>query len=435
MNNKFWTLFGTIAGLLLVALVTRNADVAWMALPFLAYLAIGILRSPTEETIRLKVTRQVELIAEASERQVEVTLKVSNLGPDVDRLCLVDRRQSGMRRFLGAPQHWTALRQGEETSFSYRFYTDRGLFTWKSIHIVASDPLGLIETHVDLPCEAAIQVQPELERFHSLAVRPQRTLHLAGSVPARLGGSGTDFWGIREYQPGDPLRRLDWHHMARRPGRRFTREFEQEEIAEIGLILDARYSTNVQVGDDSLFEHSVRAAASMAEVFLRQGNRVSLMVYGDPIVNVYPGYGKVQLNRILSTLTQVKTEVDGSLGGLEYLPVRMFSNRSIILIISSLVARDWKLFPRLRAFGYQVVLVSPDPIDFAQQVLPKDRTSRYAIRLTQIERQLEIKRISRLWIPVIDWQVSQPLLPRIQNALNYSHLQKNGYPHADHRFA
>ncbi len=369
------------------------------------------------------------------ERQVEVTLKVSNLGPDINRLYLADSRQTGMRRFLGSPQHWLALRQGEETSFTYRFYADRGQFTWKSIHAVASDPLGLIETHLDLPAEAGIQVQPEMERFHSLAVRPQRTLHLAGSVPARLGGGGTDFWGIREYQPGDPLRRRDWHHMASRPGKRITREFEQEEIAEIGLILDARHTTNVQVGDDSLFEHSTRATASLAEVFLRQGNRVSLMVYGDPIVNVYPGYGKVQLNRILTTLTQVKTEVDGSLGGLEYLPVRMFTNRSIILIISPLVARDWKLFPRLRAFGYQVVLVSPDPVDFARQMLPKDMPSRYAIRLTQIERQLEIKRITRLWIPVIDWQVSQPLLPLIQGALNYSHLQKNGYRHADHRFA
>jgi hypothetical protein len=60
MNSKFWTLFGMIAGLLLVALVTRNADAAWMTLPFLAYLAVGILRSPTKEAIRLKVTRSVE---------------------------------------------------------------------------------------------------------------------------------------------------------------------------------------------------------------------------------------------------------------------------------------------------------------------------------------------------------------------------------------
>lgn len=422
-------------GLLLTALVTLNADVAWMAMPFLAYLAVGVLCSPTLEAIRLKVTRSAEQVVEAGERRVAVTLRVSNHGQAIDRICLMDGQQNRIRRLYGNSKRVLALQPGEETTFAYSFRADRGQFTWKNIHTVVSDPLGLIETHLDFPAEASIQVQPELVRYRSLAVRPQRTLHLSGSVPARLGGSGTDFWGIREYQPGDPLRRLDWHHMARRPGQRYTREFEQEEIAEIGLILDARQTTDVQVGDDSLFEYSTRAAASLAEVFLRQGNRVSLMVYGDPIVRVYPGYGKVQLNRILNTLTRIRTEVDGSLGGLEYLPVSMFSSRSIILVISPLAARDWKLFPRLRAFGYQAVLISPDPVDFVQHSLPKDMPSRLSMRLSRIERLLELKRISRLWVPVIDWQVRQPLLPLVQSALNYSHLQQNRYGHADHALA
>jgi uncharacterized protein (DUF58 family) len=179
----------------------------------------------------------------------------------------------------------------------------------------------------------------------------------------------------------------------------------------------------MRVGEDSLFEHSVRAAASLAEVFIRQGNRVSLLVYGDPLISVYPGYGKGQLNQILSTLTRVTTEAGGSLGGLQYLPVRMFSSRSIILIISPLTIEDWRLFPRLRAYGYQVFLVSPDPVDFARQTIPDDEPSKLATRLSQVERRMEIQRITRMWIPVIDWKVNQPLPPLVRSALAYSHLQ------------
>jgi uncharacterized protein (DUF58 family) len=424
MNGKCLTLFVVTVGLLLAALLIRNADVAWMALPFLAYLAVGILRSPAAETIRLEGARSVEQCFEAGERHYQVTVKVRNHGAAIDRFFLMDEQQIGMRVSLGQARQSTALGPGEETSLSYSFQAYRGQFTWKSIHAVVSDPLGLIETHLEVPAEAAIQVQPELARFQSLPVRPLRTLHLSGSIPARLGGSGTDFWGIREYQPGDSLRRLDWQHAARHPGQKYSREFEQEEIAEIGLILDARQSTDIQVGEDSLFEHSTRAAASLAEVFLRQGNRLSLLVYGDPMISVYPGYGKVQLNRILNTLTQVRTEVGGSLGGLQFLPVHMFSSRSIILMISPLVVGDSYLFPRLRAYGYQVVVVSPDPVDFVQQMMPKDLPARLSIRLSQVERQLEIKKITRLWIPVIDWQISQPLLPLVRSALSYSHLQR-----------
>lgn len=423
MNAKFLILFGGVAGLLLLAVLTRNADVAWMALPFLAYLAVGVLQAPTTGALCLQATRAVEPVTEEGVRQIQVKVTVRNQGSAIDYLYLADQQQLGMRSILGHPQQWLALDAGEETTFTYHFKADRGEFRWESLHVVASDPLGLIQTHLQVPAEAVIHVPPEVARFRALPLHPQRTLHLSGSIPARLGGSGTNFWGIREYQPGDPLRRLDWHHAARHPGGKFTREFEQEEIAEIGLLLDARQNADIKIGDDSLFEHSTRAAASLAEVFLRQGNQVSLLVYGNPMVSLYPGYGKVQLNRILNTLSQVRTEVDGNLGSLSMVPVRMFSSRSIILVISPLLAGDSQMFPRLRAYGYQVVLVSPDPVDFAKHMLPKDLPSRFSIRISQVERQLEIKRITRLWVPVVDWQVSQPLLPLVRSALNYSHLQ------------
>lgn len=430
MNSKFLTLFGVAAGLLLLALIIRSADLAWMALPFLAYLVVGILLAPTPETLRLEATRSVEATAstgEEGQRKIHMTITVRNQGLAIDQLYLDDPPQLGMGSIQGAPQQQVALRVGEETTLTYSFQASRGQFRWESLQAAASDPLGLIQTHLEVPTQAAIQVTPDVERFARLPVRPLRTLHLAGSIPARLGGSGTDFWGIREYQPGDPLRRLDWHHAARHPGSKFTREFEQEEIAEIGLILDARQSADIQAENDSLFEHSTRAAASLAEVFLRQGNRVSLLVYGSPLITVHPGYGKVQLNRILNKLAQVRTEEDASPGSrlqsLALIPTRMFSSRSIILVISPLQAGDWKLFPRLRAYGYQVVLVSPDPVDFARQFLPPDLPAQFSMRLSQVERQLEIKRITRLWVPVVDWQVSQPLLPLVRGALNYSHLQ------------
>jgi uncharacterized protein (DUF58 family) len=424
MNSKLVTLFAVTAALLLAALVSLNGEVAWLVMPFLAYLGVGILRSPAAEHIRLQATRTVEQVEEQGKRCIQVTVTVHNQGTStLDQVCLVDQKQTGMRSLHGQVQQWQSLATGGESTLTYNFQTLRGLFTWETVQVIIFDSLGILETRLDLPAEAAVQVHPEMIRFQSVPVRPQRTLHLSGPIPARLGGSGTDFWGIREYQPGDPLRRMDWHHVARHPGRRYTREFEQEEIAEIGLILDARQGTDIRVGEDSLFEHSIRAAASLAEVFIHQGNRVSLLVYGDPLISVYPGYGKGQLNQILNTLSRVTTEAGGSLGGLQYLPVRMFSSRSIVLIISPLTIEDWRLFPRLRAYGYQVFLVSPDPVDFAHQTIPEDVPSQLAIRLSQVERRLEIQRITRMWIPVIDWKVNQPLQPLVCSALAYSHLQ------------
>ena len=415
----------SLFGLLCAAILTRNGDLIWMTLPFLTYLGQGLLRSPTTAQIRLRATRSATKKNSRDESTpIEVSVTIRNDGDELVHLRLVDAVQAGMKITMGQTEQSVVVRAGEEALIQYAFQSERGSFAWKRIGVIVSDPIGLIETPLDLPAEAEIRVQPQRLKFRPFPLHPQNTLHSAGSIPARLAGNGTNFWGVREYHPGDPLRRLDWRLTARHPGQFFTKEFEQEEIADIGLILDARQKTDLRLGDDSLFEHSARAAASLAEVFLRQGNRVSLLIYRRHMINVFPGYGKVQLNRILRALAQATTEEESSFNSLQFLPLRMFSSHSLIVIISPLAADDWRLFPRLRAYGYQVLVISPDALDYARPLLPTDRITQFASRLTRIERQSEIDKITQLWIPVIDWQIDQPLAPLVRNALARSHIQR-----------
>jgi uncharacterized protein (DUF58 family) len=133
-------------------------------------------------------------------------------------------------------------------------------YAWESIHAWVSDPFALASAKITLPAQAEYSVQPRRDNFRRLPVRPYHTLHSPGSVPARRAGTGTDFWGVRLYHPGDSLRWLDWRLTARHPGQLFTKEFEQEEVADIGLILDARQQMTCVV--KTAFQHSVRAAAS-----------------------------------------------------------------------------------------------------------------------------------------------------------------------------
>ncbi len=423
MNIRSLPLILIIFGLLLTALLTQKGDIAWMTMPFLAYLAIAILQSPLVGKINLQATRYIEKTSLGEITSVQVRVTVCNRGAETLHLCLADPLQPGMSVKDGRMQKSAALQAGESTRLQYTFQALRGSFAWEKIRVVISDPLGLIEARLDLPVPAEVESQPVLKKFRSFPLRPQRTLHSAGPVPAHLAGSGTNFWGVREYHAGDPLRRLDWRRKARHPEQFFTKEFEQEEIADIGLVLDARQKTDVKVGEDSLFENSVRATASLADVFLHQGNRVSLLIYGKHSVSLFPGYGKVQLNRILHALSQASTEADDGLDSLQLIPVNMFSSHSLILVLSPLMGGDWRLFPRLRAYGHQVLLISPDPLDYVRGTLPADPTTKLAFRLVEVERRLEIGRITQLWIPVIDWQVSQPLAPLVRTALRHGHVQ------------
>ena len=68
------------------------------------------------------------------------------------------------------------------------------------------------------------------------------------------------------------------------------------------------------------------------------------------------------------------------------LHLRMFPSHALIIVISSLTSTDLSLFRRLRAYGYQALLICPDPIDFAEQTLAQDPATQLAIRATRLER-------------------------------------------------
>jgi len=214
---------------------------------------------------------------------------------------------------------------------------------------------------------------------------------------------------VREYQLGDPLRWINWRVVARHTESLYTNVFEQERIADVGLILDARQQNDVLSPDGALFDHSVRATASLADVFLGAGNRVGLLIYGSGMTRTFPGYGKVQRDRIMRALARAKTGFNYALESLEYLPTRFFPARSQIVMVSPLLPEDLRVLVRLKACGYQVMVISPDPIDFEAKSLAPHRTFQLATRIARAERKLLLCELQRVGIQIVDWQVAQPL--------------------------
>jgi uncharacterized protein (DUF58 family) len=423
MNSKSATIGLLIVGLLMAAIIFRNGNLALMALPFLTYFGAAIIGSPGRDRLRLSAERSLGAIPSAQGSTVEVNVSLMNAGLDVGPVRFFDTHQLGMKLSGGSLSEWTTLHPGETATLQYSFQAERGNFSWKALQVVVSDPFGLFDLCLELPASGEMQVKPRFNKLRAIQLRPDSTLHVPGSIPANLGGSGTDFWGIREYHPGDSLRRLDWRLAARHPGQLFTREFEQEEVADIGLILDARQGIDLRIGEDSLFEHSLSATASLAEMFLRQGHRVSLFILGDQMTMVHPGYSKAQLNRILRLLSKACPATTASGLTLDFIPLKVFPSSALLVLLSPLTPSDWSFFPRIRAHGNQGLLISPDPLDFAEPSFAQDPPGLLAIRAARVERRLKLRKIAHLHIRVIDWQVSQPLTPLVRTALRQTQIR------------
>ena len=423
MNKKSYLIILLICGVILSALVVRNGRLILLALPFLVYLIVGLIQAPTE--LRLVAHRIINKSSISAHKIVDTRIVVTNQGNLLVNLFLIDPLFSGLTILEGAPHQRLSIAAGETIELNYTFTAERGVYTWETIRACAADPFGLFELEEAIPAAGNLLVRPAPLQIRSLTMQPQATLPAAGPILARKAGLGTDFWGIREYRTGDSFRRINWRLAARHRQKFFTNEYEREEIADFGLILDARKRTNADEMESALFEHSVSAVAELGKTFLRNGNRVSLLVIAKSILTTFPGSGKQQLDLLQWNLARAKLSGNLSLVNIKHFPTRLFPVRSLMVVFSPVSPRDLKGYARLRSFGYDVILISPDPVKFAAQYLPLTKTNTLAFRAARVERVLQLKRLMNLGVNVIDWQVDQPLDPLVQDTARHLIHRRN----------
>ncbi len=413
--RRFLLLSALAYGLLLAGLATLNGGVLALVLPLAVYLVAAVLYGPGELSLRASRTLSADRVRR--DTPVGVTLTITNEGSRLEEVLVEDVVPGRLAVVGGETQALAALAPGETLELAYSVHARRGIFDFERVRVTARDRLGLFQRARELEAPAHLAVLPPVKRLRRVPIRPLRTRGYAGPVPARVGGSGTNFFGVREYQVGDPRRWINWRVSARHPRALFTNEFEQERIADVGLILDARRRSDVRSADDSLFEHAVEATASLADAFLSDGNRVGLLVYGRVLDRTFPGYGKVQRERILRALARAQTGESQIFDRLDYLPTRFFPAQSQLVLVSPLWSDDLPMLVRLRAHGYQLLVVRPDPVPLEVGALEQTPAVELAADIVRVERTLLLRELQRAGIQVVDWQVDRPFDQTVHAAL------------------
>ncbi|MCA9971903.1 MAG: DUF58 domain-containing protein [Anaerolineales bacterium] len=394
-------------GLLLAGLADVDGALLLLALPLLLYLAGGLLAG--QRRMQVVVTRALSADRVPAQTPVVVTLTLRNEGAGIDELQVEDVLPEGLEVVEGETAVILALPAGAEAQLVYTVRGLRGAYQFRDVRLWAREHFGLaVQADVQrIERELFVLLRPGGRVLTDVDIRPRRTRVYAGSVRARSGGEGTDFFGVRRYAMGDSLRHINWKATARQRDTLFTNEFEQERVADVGLILDTRQASNAP-GGHSLLEHSISAAIYLVDAFINRGNRVALLMYGDRLDYTLPGYGKVQRERILRDLSRARLGKSKVFEELRALPTRLFPAQSQIVFVSPLLEGDVAFLRRLRSYGYQVMLISPNPVLFEAQRLGEAAAVAFAARLVQQARQTQLQQARRAGIFVLDWDVTRP---------------------------
>lgn len=165
---------------------------------------------------------------------------------------------------------------GESVGHSYRLtLARRGAYTLGPLVARSGDPLGFSQREQVLcepfevivhPSVEPVQDRPLTRMFEDPPIRPP---------VSKPWPSGLEFYGMREYTPGDDLRRIVWRAYAR-TGKLLVRESEQGITDKITIVVDQNRKSHSKGAVSESFETAIKAAASLGVRHLREGYAVTL---------------------------------------------------------------------------------------------------------------------------------------------------------------
>jgi uncharacterized protein (DUF58 family) len=211
-----------------------------------------------------------------------------------------------------------------------------GIFTLRK-QIPATDMLVVLPMAVpikDFPPPPGLFPGGKAVRLHTMDVTP----HAAG---------------VREYVPGDPMKRIHWPSTARR-GRFMVKEFEQDPQADIWIFLDAQRDIHHSLPEQQegfsedgwwlrrpklslpadTFEYGISAAASLAGYFLDERRAVGLACAAGKFTVVSADRGERQVSKIMETLAFLQPEGIMPLLGLVTMQAKLLQLGSGVILIT-----------------------------------------------------------------------------------------------------
>jgi uncharacterized protein (DUF58 family) len=193
---------------------------------------------------------------------------------------------------------------------------------------------------------AATPLSAELfAQIKAIQIRTQRLVTdvLAGEYESAFKGRGMEFEKVREYQPGDDVRHIDWNVTARRRAP-FVKEFREERELTVMLVVDVSSSGAFGSAKKLKSEVAAEIAAILAYTAIKSNDRVGLVIFTDRVEHyIPPKKGRAHVWRVIRdilTFTPERRHTNLDVA-LEYLN-RVVHRRSVTFVISDFLDADFK---------------------------------------------------------------------------------------------
>ncbi|MBX3082651.1 MAG: DUF58 domain-containing protein [Anaerolineae bacterium] len=184
---------------------------------------------------------------------------------------------------------------------------------------------------------------------------------LQGDYRTLFYGYGIDFADLREYQPQDDIRYIDWNVTARMDTP-YVRQYVEDREITAWFLLDLTPSIDFGTVQQVKLTLLVDYVTTLARLLTRHGNRVGAMFYGSQIERTVPARGgRLQVLRLINDLTKhapLQRAPFTDLAPLLEGALNTIKSRSLVFLISDFIsAPGWERSLRLLSRRHEVIAV------------------------------------------------------------------------------
>ena len=183
-----------------------------------------------------------------------------------------------------------------------------------------------------------------LKKIRTLEIKTRGLVEtaFAGDYHSIFKGRGMNFEDVREYQPGDEIRAIDWNVTARL-GTAFVKQFTEERELTVMLIVDVSASGNFGSTTQSKRELAAEVACLLAFSAIRNNDKVGLLLFSDRVeLFIPPKKGRSHTLRLIREILFFQPGGRGTAPALalDYLN-KIVTRRAVVFFISDFQAPDF----------------------------------------------------------------------------------------------
>ena len=178
----------------------------------------------------------------------------------------------------------------------------------------------------------------------------------AGEYHTAFKGKGMAFSEVREYQPGDDVRSIDWNVTARY-NTPFVKIFEEEREMTVMMLIDVSASENFGTRKQFKRELATEIAAILAFSAIKNNDKVGVIFFTDKVEQfIPPKKGKSHILRIIREVLAFKPQSKGTdiSGALEYFN-SVIKKRSICFVLSDFISSSFEKPLRIASNKHDIV--------------------------------------------------------------------------------